>query len=151
MQRVAVDRKLLGRFLKWSAVGVSGAVVDYGILIALVELARFNPLIIYVGAVTLTIRWIFLAQAISFTCAVINNYILNRHWTFGDIKHKGPKVQFVQFFIVSVVGLGTRTAIFWFLFELMDLWYIMATAIAIIVVLIWNFFANLAWTFREAE
>ena len=136
MQRVAVDRKLLGRFLKWSAVGVSGAVVDYGILIALVELAKFDPLI---------------AQAISFTCAVINNYILNRLWTFGDIKHKGPAVQFVQFFIVSVVGLGTRTAIFWLLFELLDFWYIVATAIAIIIVLIWNFFANLAWTFREAE
>jgi len=129
-------RKLLERFVKWSVVGAIGAVVDYTILIALVERVGLYALI---------------AQAISFTCAVVNNYILNRTWTFGDIKHKGPAVQFTQFFIVSVAGLGTRSAIFYLLFRRWGLWYIYATAIAIIVVLIWNFFANLVWTFREAE
>lgn len=129
-------RKLVERFVKWSVVGVIGAVVDYSILIGLVELLGLYALI---------------AQAISFTCAVVNNYILNRTWTFGDIKHKGPAVQFTQFFIVSVAGLGTRSLIFYFLFEVLGLWYIYATAMAIIVVLIWNFFANLVWTFREAE
>jgi putative flippase GtrA len=127
-------RKLVERFVKWSVVGVIGAVVDYSILIGLVELVRLYALI---------------AQAISFTCAVVNNYILNRNWTFGDIRHKGPAVQFTQFFIVSVAGLGTRSVIFYFLFEVLGLWYIYATAMAIIVVLIWNFFANLVWTFRE--
>lgn len=140
MQRIAElvanHRKLMERFIKWSVVGTIGAVVDYTILIALVERVGLYALI---------------AQAISFTCAVVNNYILNRTWTFGDIKHKGPAVQFTQFFIVSVAGLGTRSVIFYFLFEVLGLWYIYATAIAIIIVLIWNFFANLVWTFREAE
>lgn len=129
-------RRLLERFVKWSVVGAIGAVVDYTILIGLVELVGLYPLI---------------AQAISFTCAVVNNYILNRTWTFGDIKHRGPVVQFTQFFVVSVAGLGTRSVIFYFLFKVLSLWYIYATAIAIIIVLIWNFFANLVWTFREVE
>lgn len=152
MQRVAVDRKLLERFLKWSAVGVSGAVVDYGIYIGLTR---------FIGLEGMLARSIFLAhladlseviaQSISFTCAVINNYILNRIWTFGDIKHKGPRVQFFQFFIVSVAGLLTRTAIFIVLFKLLGIWDLLSMSIGIIIVLIWNFFANLVWTFREAE
>jgi len=136
VELVQIHRKLVERFVKWSIVGTIGAVVDYTILILLVEV---------MGLYALS------AQAISFTCAVVNNYTLNRTWTFGDIKHKGPAVQFTQFFIVSVAGLGTRSLIFYFFFKVLDLWYIYATAIAIIVVLIWNFFANLVWTFREAE
>ncbi len=128
------NRKLLVRFFRWSVVGAIGAVVDYTILITLVEWVGVYPLF---------------AQAISFTCAVVNNYILNRTWTFGDIKHRGPAVQFMQFFIVSVLGLLTRTVIFYILFDWLNVWYIVATAIAIVVVLVWNFFANLAWTFRE--
>lgn len=140
MQRITElvenHRKLVERFGKWLVVGAIGAVVDYSILIALVERVGLYPL---------------LAQAISFTCAVVNNYILNRTWTFGDIKHKGPAVQFTQFFIVSILGLLTRTVIFYILLEWLGIWYRVAWAIAIIVVLIWNFFANLVWTFREAE
>jgi len=135
-ESVENHRKLLGRFVKWLVVGAIGAVVDYTILIILVELAGLYALI---------------AQAISFTCAVVNNYILNRTWTFGDIKHKGPAVQFMQFFIVSILGLLTRTLIMYILLEWLGIWYRVAWAMAIIVVLIWNFFANLVWTFREAE
>lgn len=140
MQRITElvenHRRLVERFVKWSVVGVIGAVVDYTILIALVELVRLYAL---------------MAQAISFTCAVVNNYILNRTWTFSDIKHKGLAVQFMQFFIVSTLGLLTRTVIFYILLEWLGIWYRVAWAIAIIVVLVWNFFANLVWTFREAE
>ncbi len=129
-------RRLAERFVKWLVVGATGTVVDYSILIALVERVGLYPLI---------------AQAISFTFAVVNNYILNRTWTFGDIKHKGPAVQFMQFFIVSILGLLTRTLIMYILLEWLGIWYRIAWAIAIIVVLIWSFFANLVWTFREAE
>ncbi len=140
MQRIVElvenHRKLMERFGKWLVVGATGTVVDFTILFVLVERMGLYPLI---------------AQAIAFTCAVVNNYILNRTWTFGDIKHKGPAVQFMQFFIVSILGLLTRTLIMYTLLEWLGIWYRIAWAIAIIVVLIWNFFANLVWTFREAE
>lgn len=136
VEAVGDHRGLLGRFVKWSVVGTIGAVVDYGIYIGLTRFIGLEEVI---------------AQSISFTCAVINNYILNRLWTFGDIKHKRPEVQFFQFFIVSVMGLGTRTAIFFVLFRLLGIWDLLAMAVAIITVLVWNFFANLVWTFREAE
>lgn len=154
MQRIVESvenhRKLVERFGKWLAVGATGTVVDYGIYISLTRFVGLEGMI----AQSLT-RFVGLeeeiAQGISFTCAVINNYILNRTWTFGDIKHKRPQVQFFQFFIVSALGLGTRTAIFYVLFRLLGICDLLAMSIGIIVVLIWNFFANLVWTFREAE
>lgn len=134
------NRREFEQFIKWSVVGALGALVDYSILIALVEGVHLYPGV---------------AQGISFSAAVINNYIWNRLWTFGDIRHKGAVLQFTQFFVVSVVGLAIRTALFLFLFEVALLFlafrarYLVATAVAIILVLIWNFFVNRAWTFRE--
>lgn len=135
----ALNSRLLEQFIKWSIVGTIGAVVDYGVLIPLVEFVRLDP------------RW---AQAISFTAAASNNYIWNRLWTFRAFRHKPPVLQFTQFFVVSVVGLAIRTAIFVLLyqglaFQAFRFGYILATAIAIIVVLVWNFFVNRLWTFRE--
>lgn len=127
---------LLGRFLKWSAVGTVGAGVDYAVLIVLVEVVGLHPLI---------------SQGISFSAAVVNNYIWNRSWTFSDLPRRPVAVQFGQFFLVSVAGLGIRTLIFFVLFQLFEVWYILATAVAIVVVLAWNFVINLAWTFRGTD
>ncbi|MFQ5944720.1 MAG: GtrA family protein [Anaerolineae bacterium] len=124
---------LVGRFLKWSAVGTVGAGVDYAVLILLVEAVGLHPLI---------------AQGISFSAAVVNNYLWNRTWTFGDMPRRPIAAQFSQFLLVSIAGLGIRTIIFVILFQMLGIWYILATAVAIVVVLAWNFLVNLAWTFR---
>lgn len=140
MQRIAElvanHRKLVERFIKWSVVGTIGAVVDYGILILLHEGFGVDVVI---------------SKVISFTMAVINNFILNRTWTFRGVRHKDPAVQLTQFFIVSTGGFFITMAIFTFLVKVVHIQYIISNAIAIIIVLIWNFFANLVWTFREAE
>jgi putative flippase GtrA len=125
--------------MKWLVVGALGAVVDYGVLIPLVEFARVDPP---------------LAQAVSFSAAVVNNYIWNRRWTFGDLRHKRAAVQFMQFTAVSVIGLAVRTASVVLLYQGFSLrflrfGYILATAIAIVIVLAWNFLVNRYWTFRE--
>ncbi len=152
MQRIVElvenHRRLLERFIKWSVVGAIGAVVDFGVYIYLTRFISLEEYICFTRFIGLEKE---IAQSISFTCAVINNYILNRIWTFGEIKHKGPAVQFFQFFIISVAGLVTRTAIFSVLIRLLGMWDLLAMSIAIIVVLVWNFFANLTWTFREAR
>lgn len=123
-----------GRFLKWSAVGTVGAGVDYAVLIFLVEAVGLHP---------------FISQGISFSVAVLNNYLWNRTWTFGDIPRRPVAAQFPRFLLVSVAGLGIRTIIFVILFQVLGIWYIFATAVAIVVVLTWNFLVNLAWTFRD--
>ena len=67
------DRRERIRFLKFSFVGITGAIVDFGVM-NLLRLALDLPLV-----------W---AQAISFVCAVINNFLWNRYWTYPESRNK---------------------------------------------------------------
>ncbi len=153
------NRKEIGRFFKFSAVGALGAVIDFGLLNLLVQLAHFPKVI---------------ANACSFTAAVISNFIWNRLWVYPETRSDPLRKQFLQFFVVNVVGLVINTAIFygadrWFLGEMgllagpvgalaqtvgiahFDLAYNSAKVIATGVVLFWNFFVNRLWTFRHVQ
>jgi len=147
------------RFLKFAVVGTVGAVIDFGVLNLLVQLAGFPKV---------------LANACSFTTAVISNFIWNRLWVYPETRGEPLRKQFAQFFVVNVAGLAINTAIFygadrWFLGEAgllagpagalasaigmahFDMAYNGAKVIATGVVLFWNFFVNRLWTFRHVR
>lgn len=153
------NRKEAIRFLKFSVVGSVGTVIDFGILNLLVQLAAF-------GKVP--------ANSVSFTVAVICNYIGNRLWVYPDTEKESLLGQFGQFLLVNVVGLGLNTAIFfgsdrWLLgtaglfaepvgalalsvgMPHFDVAYNGAKVLATAVVLFWNFFANRVWTFGDVD
>ncbi len=157
-------RREITRFLKFSVVGIIGAVVDFGI---------FNLLanVLWVGSIV--------ASVISFSAAVTSNFLWNRFWTYPDSRSKPVSQQVIQFTLVNLVGLFIRTPIFAFseapmirlsenLIQLSQsflperiasLGYLNATvlgrnlalALAVIVVLFWNFFINRIWTYSDAE
>jgi putative flippase GtrA len=108
------------------------------------------------------------AQAISFTLAVVNNFLLNRSWTYPKSRAKSFIQQFLLFFVISVIGLGIRTPLFWGLSlgithlsktilsvpSIVEPGIIgnnIALAICIVVVLLWNYFANRKWTFNDTQ
>ncbi len=120
-------------FIKYSAVGVTGTVLDVGSLYIFVDLLHISVLV---------------AAAMSFTLAVVNNFILNKFWTFRNAGRNIRK-QFIKFVIVSVVGLAlTEFCMAVFVF-LLGIWYIASKLITSVVVLTWNFLANKNWTFTE--
>jgi len=142
------------RFLKFSVVGAIGALVDFGSFHLLMSLLGIIPL------------W---AQAVSFTLAIISNFIWNRLWTYPDSRSKPISRQLVTFFAVNLVGLGIRTPIFTGLeapfrrlfegfsflpigFITADrLGYTFALGVAVVVVMFWNFFINRVWTYNDVE
>ncbi len=140
------------RILRFGIVGAVGTVVDFGIFNILLHFTTIQPII---------------ASAISFSCAVVNNFILNRIWTFPDARQKTIIKQLVQFGFVSVIGLIIRTPIFAFSEKLYtslthqwlpdffitpyDLSHNLALATAIVIVMVWNFIANRYWTFNEIK
>jgi putative flippase GtrA len=130
---VATNPRFVRQFLKFAVVGAIGAVVDMGVLVILKEYFGLN---------------VYLARAISFTCAVLNNYTLNQRWTFSDLEKRHSR-QLVQFFVVSVIGLGLNLILMYIFHGILGLHYLIATCLAILIVLIWNFFANRFWTFKE--
>jgi dolichyl-phosphate beta-glucosyltransferase len=120
-------------FVKYSAVGMTGTALDVGSLYVFVDLLHIPVL---------------LAAAMSFTLAVVNNFILNKFWTFRNATRNVRK-QFIKFVIVSVVGLVlTEICMALFVF-LLGIWYIASKLVTSVVVLTWNFLANKNWTFTE--
>jgi putative flippase GtrA len=140
------------RFMKFAFVGLTGTVVDFGIL-NLLRLLFNMPLV-----------W---AQAISFVSAVINNFLWNRFWTYPESRSKGAPKQLIQFFLISIVGLMIRTPLIpWvdtLIYSFLESVQIslplaivvvsqnLALASSILVITFWNFFANRYWTYGNVS
>ena len=132
------NRRELTRFIKFGIVGTIGAMVDFGVLNLGIQVFGLE-------------KW--LANTFSFSAAVLSNFTWNRLWTFPESRDRAIGTQLVQFVIVNVVGYAINQAIFLSLdYYLFSSWgtlgYNLAKAIAIGVVLFWNFGANRVWTYK---
>jgi putative flippase GtrA len=141
------------RFFKFAAVGFLGAVVDFGV---------FNLLSTFLNIPAV------IASVISFTAAITSNFLWNRFWIYPDSRSKKVHHQVGQFALVNLIGLFIRTPIFAFLqptlgkeFRILGaenygihsdfLGHNFALAIAVLVVMLWNFFANRYWTYNDID
>ena len=139
------------RFLKFMAVGLFGAVVDFGIM------NLFSKLF----GLSLTV-----AGTISFICAIFSNFIWNRYWTYPDSRSRPIARQLIMFFAVNVAGLAIRLPILRFLeppmrtffqglslnlFTPVFLGKNFTLAVAVGVVMLWNFFVNRYWTYNDID
>jgi putative flippase GtrA len=146
------NKKELVRFARFAVVGAIGAVIDFGVLNLLVQVVRLDFII---------------ASVISFVCAAISNFIWNRLWTYPESRSKRVRTQLTQFTLISVLGLLIRTPLLaWlesgltrFFTETLTInlftpvfWaHNTALAIAIAVVMLWNFLANRFWTYSDVQ
>jgi putative flippase GtrA len=144
------NRTELERFAKFMVVGVIGAVVDFGTYNLLNELANLPPEV---------------SGTISFVLAICSNFIWNRFWTYPDSRSKPISYQFVQFFVVNVLGIVIRLPIialtrnpFGHVAELLfgletaaaqTVGNNVALAVAVVIVMFWNFFVNRFWTYSD--
>jgi putative flippase GtrA len=144
------NRRELERFVKFMVVGVIGALVDFGTYNLLIESAKLPP---------------EAAGAISFVLAICSNFTWNRYWTYPDSRSKPLARQFTQFFVVNALGIVIRLPIIALtrnafaalsqgLFALgpetaETLGNNLALAVAVVVVMLWNFFVNRFWTYSD--
>lgn len=107
-----------------------------------------------------------LAGTVSFIMAVCSNFLWNRYWTYPDSRSKSRRRQFTMFLAVSVVGILIRIPIITLLNPLFKsviaavpllapyaerLAANAALAVAVLVVLFWNFFVNRFWTYNDVK
>nr|BAL52735.1 hypothetical conserved protein [uncultured Chloroflexota bacterium] len=146
---VLTDPRERTRFLKFSVVGAIGALIDFGVMNALTSWLRFS---------------LVLAGTISFFCAVTSNFIWNRFWTYPDSRSRPLLSQWVMFFLVNLAGVGIRIPLLRLLesplehlvrrlFPALPFSSLLARnltlAIAVGVVMFWNFFVNRYWTYND--
>ena len=128
------------QFLKFAVVGTVGTVVNLAVLQATLLLWD-----LLVGEPTTSVE--IFASGLAFCVAVVNNYLLNRWWTFRATGSFA--VQFVKFVVVSIAGLGLNELVFWVCRTQLDLDVLVSQGVAILCVLPFNFIVNKLWSFRE--
>ena len=89
----------------------------------------------------------YLSNAAGFVTAATSNYILNRIWTFQS-SNEQVATEYGTFMLVSVIGLGINSLVLYLLNEKMRWNFYVSKIFAIGVTTIWNFLANMVFTFR---
>lgn len=149
---ILTENKERIRFLKFATVGAIGSVIDVLIMNLLTQL--FNMRLVYAGTISLV-------------CAIVSNFMLNRYWTYPDSRSRHFLHQLGMFFLVNLIGIAFRIPILHFVepplarvFESMvhlsqasaEIFAKNATvALAIGIVMIWNFFINRYWTYNDID
>jgi putative flippase GtrA len=88
------------------------------------------------------------AAVVAWLVAVINNFVLNRHWTF-DASGDRVRFQAVRFLVVSLVALGFSLVFLTLLVESAGVAKVPAQAVAVAASMPLNFLGNKLWSFRR--
>lgn len=140
------------RFLKFVVVGAIGALIDFGVMNLLTQTASMS---------------LVASGTISFTCAVLSNFLWNRYWTYPESRSRAVAHQLAMFFAVNLAGIGIRIPILHFveppLIRLLEHFRLRAPftaeliaknatlALAVGIVMLWNFFVNRYWTYNDVD
>ncbi len=90
----------------------------------------------------------YLSNGIGFSMAVINNYILNRVWTFKSRDSYIAK-QFITFLVVSIIGLSISTCCLFLVHQKFHFPFYISKAMVVLIVFVWNYLANSKLTFKK--
>ena len=151
MASLVMNSRERDRFIRFAIVGVIGAVVDFGTMNLVVRLLGTSLVV---------------AGTVSFIAAILSNFIWNRFWTYPDSRTKPITWQLLQFSVVSLAGLLIRIPILNYVepvvSDLLRLTPLSPStidfmakngtlALAVGIVMFWNFFINRYWTYNDVD
>ncbi len=133
---------------KFVLVGVLNTFVDLGVL---------NLLILSSGTAAGLGYSVF--KGISFTVAVINSYFWNKFWTFKKTGTVASGKEFIQFFIVSIIGFGINVGVASLIVNVIgspfafsgvseQIWANVGAIVATFVAMAWNFIGYKLFVFK---
>ena len=132
LRKIKVLSKLNNKFVRYSLVGIIGTFIHLSILTVFVEVLHYEPVI---------------SSANGFIFTVVISYYLNYKWTFkAKSSHRFALPRYIA---VSLMGLCLNTAILFFTVNLLQLWYGIGQAIAVVTIPLHNFILNSYWAFKE--
>jgi dolichol-phosphate mannosyltransferase len=141
--RLRASRLPLGRLLRFAVVGLSGLVVDMGLLYVLGDPSRLG--------------WgLTRSKLLAAEIAIVNNFVWNDLWTFRDLARAQPGLRqalrrFAKFNAICSMGLGFNVLLLNVMANGLHLDRYVANAVAIGVVTLWNFWLNLELRWRASS
>ncbi|MEZ5079062.1 MAG: GtrA family protein [Thermoleophilia bacterium] len=119
------------QLVRFCLVGASGYIVNLVVFAALLHWAGAHYMVAAVGA---------------FCIAWLNNFALNRHWTFQESRESAMS-QGIRYLAVSLVALGINLGLL-HLLVVAGVVEVLAQAIAVLLVTPVAFLLNRRWAFR---
>jgi dolichol-phosphate mannosyltransferase len=125
------------RFIKFNIVGLSGVVINEGLLILLVSYGLYY---VYASAVAIEV-------------SIISNFVLNDIWTFRDRRHGHPVTRLLKFNGLMLVGLAVNLGILYFGTDYLGINYAVSNLAGIAVAFVVRYWLSVkyAWIKKEAE
>jgi putative flippase GtrA len=114
MNTTEAQQGTMQRYVRFIISGVLTAVVGLSILAFLTEVLSL---------------WYLASSVIAHICALVVNFILQKHWTFLDRERRRIVRKANLFALVSVFNLVLNTAAMYLLVDVLGLWYLLAQAI----------------------
>ena len=133
---VIFSESTLKQFGKFVIVG------GWGTLINLALLYIFTDVLGYL---------VIFSQILALIVVSINNFILNKVWTFNEKLRDRILRKYIKFLIISVIAYVVNLIIFFFLTDYFNLWIIWAELLAIISAFTINFSGSKLWIFHLIE
>ena len=129
------------RFARFAFVGLSGLTIDMGLLYLLHGTLGFG---------------LTRSAIVSAELAIINNFVWNDRWTFGDLAQQQQKrhqviKRFVKFNLICMMGVILKILLLNLLFNGLHLNPYLANFLAIALVTVWNFWINLKLSWRITQ
>ncbi|MES2998154.1 MAG: GtrA family protein [Pseudomonadota bacterium] len=122
-------KTLFWQFSRFFIVGGSSAIIQFAILIGLVEIFSVRPI---------------LASSFGYLGGALLNYLLNHYFTFRSaLPHRQA---LFRFSLNSLFGLILNFYMMNFLLVYYS--YLLSQILTSIVILLWNFIIHRCWTFR---
>ncbi|WP_013323742.1 glycosyltransferase [Gloeothece verrucosa] len=133
----------VGRFVRFGLVGLSGVFVDMSLFYLLSDPSALG--------------WgLTRSKIIAAEVAIINNFLWNDRWTFGDLSSQqrgwGKRLKrLLKFNVICLAGLVLNVLLLNLLFNVFGINRYLANFLAIGLVTLWNFWVNLKLSWRVTE
>lgn len=125
------------RFIKFNLVGLTGVLVNEGLLV----------LLVYYG-----VYYVY-ASVVAIEVSIITNFVLNDLWTFPDRRHGRVITRLVKFNGLMLVGLAVNLAILYFCTDYLNINYAVSNLVGIAVAFLVRYWLSIryAWIKKEEE
>jgi len=121
-------------FIKFLVVGGAATLIQYVLLVGLVELTVINVVIL---------------SGVSYAVSAVFNYLVNYYFTFKSVA--SHRVATIKFLLVAGCGLLLNTFAVYVMVEIQNMHYLVSQVLATTVVLLWNFSIHKYWTYNTGQ
>ena len=126
-----INRALIFQVGRFGIVGVSAAVVNFAVVVAIVEWFGWNPL---------------LANIVAFAIAYQVSFFGHNYWTFG--RQTATSIPWLKFLLVALASFALSESLFFVFLHFVGLYYPIALILVLIMVPPITFVLSKFWAFR---